>query len=140
METPMNPKSSPSALASAALPRSFRVIRLELARESGHPDGSRLHGYTLVAPLDDEDRIDAEIWKNHPRACRVVRFRPDEENDIGHLVHKGSGWGFHYDLQGEDPDEVGFRFATERFVLGEYVSIREQNGLRTFQVTSVEHL
>ena len=129
-----------STPASGPLPRSFRVIRLELAREAGHPVGSRQHGYTLVAPLDAEGRIDAEVWKSHQPASRVVRFRRGEENDIGHLVRKGGGWAFHYDIQGDDPDEVGFRFAEERFVVGEYVSIREPDGLHTFQVRSVEHV
>jgi hypothetical protein len=132
--------SHATATKALALPRSFRLIRLELARESGHPGGSRQHGYTIVAPLDAADRIDPEAWKDHQSACRVVRFRPGEENDVGHLFRKGGGWAFHYDVQGDDPDETGFRFAEERFVLGEYVSIREKNGLHTFQVTSVEHL
>ena len=136
----MKHQTSPASPATAALPRSFRVIRLKLAREAGHPEGSGQHGYTIVAPLDAEGRIDVDAWKNHLGACRVVRFRLDEENGVGHLVRKGRGWGFHYDVQGNDPDEVGFRFAEERFELGEYVSIREQDGLHTFQVTSVEHV
>ncbi len=136
----MKNQPSPGAPATGALPRSFRLIRLKLAREAGHPEGSWQHGYTIVAPLDAEGRIDAEVWKSHQSACRVRRFRRDEEDDIGHLVRIGSGWGFHYDLQGDDPDEVGFRFAEERFVLGEYVSIHEKDGLHTFQVASVEHV
>jgi hypothetical protein len=136
----MKDQPSQGAKTAAALPRSFRLIRLQLARESGHPEGSRQHGYSLVAPLDGESRIDLEVWKAHQTACRVVRYRPDEENDIGHLIRKGNGWAFHYDVQGDDPDEPGFRFAEERFVLGEYVSIQEKGGLHTFRVTSVEHL
>jgi hypothetical protein len=125
----------------ASLPRQFRLIRLELAREPKHPDGSRQHGYRLVAPLDNEDRIDTELWRAHREACRVVRFRPGEEEDIGHLVHKGKAtWAFHYDVQGDEEDETGFRFGDERFVIGEYVSLREDEGLHTFKVTSVEHL
>src|SRR5262245_21897839 len=33
------------------LPAEFRHIRLELAREPGHPQGSSNTGYDLVAPL-----------------------------------------------------------------------------------------
>jgi hypothetical protein len=36
----------------AKLPANFRRIRLELAREKGHPQGSALIGYTFVAPLE----------------------------------------------------------------------------------------
>ena len=34
------------------LPPSFRRIRLELAREPDHPEGSREIGYDFTAPLD----------------------------------------------------------------------------------------
>jgi len=122
------------------LPRQFREIRLELAREPGHPAGSRQDGYRLIAPLDAEGRIDAHLWELHRATCRVVRFRLGEDNEIGHLIRRGPHWAFHYDIAGTDDDEGGYRFSDERFVVGEYVSIHEAEGLRTFQVTSVEHL
>ena len=122
------------------LPRKFRQIRLELARDANYPLGSNRHGYRLVAPLDAENRIDAQLWKTHANACRVVRFRPDEEDDVGHLVRRGKGWAFHYDIKGDEADEAGFRFANERFVVGEYVSVHEEDGMRTFTITSVEHI
>jgi hypothetical protein len=123
------------------LPRQFRLIRLELAREAAHPAGSQLHGYRLVAPLDADGRIDAKLWKQHRDACRVVRFRPDEEDDVGHLVRQANGsWAFHYDVRGDEEDETGYRFGDERFVLGEYVSIHEEGALHTFRVVSVEHV
>lgn len=125
----------------APLPRSFQLIRLELAREAGQPEGSRQIAYTLVAPLDLAGRIDAELWQRHRAACRVVRMRPDEENEVGHLVRKpGGSWAFHYDIRGGGPDEAGYRFGDERFVIGEYVSIQEDDGMHTFRVTSVEHV
>jgi len=126
--------------AKLSLPRQFREIRLELAREPGHPAGSREHGYRLIAPLDAGDRIDAHLWELHRPACRVVRFRPGEEDEIGHLIRKGKHWAFHYDIKGTGDDEGGYRFSDERFALGEYVSIHGAEGLRTLQVTSVEHL
>lgn len=132
-------KTSQSATGTA-LPRSFREIRLELAREASHPEGSRAHGYRLIAPLDAENRIDAALWKAHHDACRVVRFRPNEEDEVGHLVRHGNYWAFHYDVKGTDSDESGYRFADERFTVGEYVSIHEANGMHTFRVTSVEHV
>jgi hypothetical protein len=122
----------------AGLPRAFRRIRLELAREPGHPAGSRRHGYVFVAPLDESGRIDAKLWKQNRDDCRVVRFRPNDE-DIGHLIHRpGGAWAFHYDIDGDEDDEVGFRFDDEKFVIGEYVSIREDETMHTFRVTSVE--
>lgn len=126
-------------LAGAKLPSSFRRIRLELAREKGHPQGSASIGYIFAAPLDAEGHIDAELWHKYHDFCRVVRFRPNEPDDIGHLVRKpGGAWAFRYDISGDEEDETGYHFEAERFVLGEYVSIREDDGLHAFRVTSVE--
>ena len=120
------------------LPRSFRQIRLELAREPGHPAGSAADGYTIIAPLDANKKIDAKVWQANREACRVVRFRHNEEYDLGHLVHRpGGSWAFHYDIKGDEDDEAGYHLENERFELGEYVSIREDDGLHTFRVTSV---
>lgn len=124
----------------AQLPRAFRVIQLELAREANHPAGRRDYGYRMVAPLDGDGRIDPDLWKQHREACKVVRFRPNEEDDVGHLVRKGTGWAFHYDIHGDDPDEAGYRLGDERFDIGEYVSIREDDEMHTYRVTSVEHV
>jgi hypothetical protein len=122
------------------LPRAFRRIRLELAREPQHPIGSRRHGYVFVAPLDPAGRLDPGLWKEHRDECRVVRFRPNDE-DVGHLIHRpGGGWAFQYDVDGDQADEAGFRFGDERFEPGEYVSIKEGREIRTFRVSSVEHL
>ncbi len=106
----------------AKLPPAFRRIRLELAREKGHPEGSALIGYTLIAPLDANGRIDLDVWQKHHDFCRVVRFRPDEPDDIG----------------GDLADETGYHFSSDRFMIGDYVSVREDDGLHTFQVASVE--
>jgi len=38
------------------------------------------------------------------------------------------------------PDEVGIHLADERFVLGEYVSIREAGKTHTYRVVAVSHL
>lgn len=119
------------------LPENFKRIRLELAREPGHPEGEPQAGYQFVAPLSADGRIDADLWRAHRGACRVVRFRPDEVADIGHLVRRGGGWAFHYDIDGDEEDEAGFRFADHVFSPGEYVSIREDTGMHTFRVANV---
>lgn len=122
------------------LPRSFRVIRLELAREPEHPEGSRNFGYLLWAPLDDDGKIEKSHWSEFRDFYRVVKFRPGQMNEIGHLVHRpGGSWALHYDIAGDDEDEVGFHFADERFVPGEYISIREGKKTHVYKVSTVEH-
>lgn len=134
-------KAHPSAVLNSALPPSFRQIRLELAREADHPEGEPRIAYVIVAPLDADNRIDAVAWKNHREACRVARFRPGEDDDRGHLVHRSGGsWAFQYDIAGDVPNEVGYHFDNEKFVAGEYVSIREGERMHTFRVASVQHL
>jgi hypothetical protein len=122
------------------LPRSFRRIRLELAREEGHPEGSARNGYELVAPLKHDGRIDAALWLEYRDICGVVRFRTDEEQLIGHLVHRPGGtWAFHYE-GGPHDDEAGYHFQDERFLVGEYVSVREGDRQHSYKIISVEHL
>jgi len=117
----------------------LRKIHLELAREPGHPEGEASHGYDLLAPLDAAGQLDAAAWKQDRDACRVRRFRRDEQDQVGRLGRRpGGSWFFDYG-QGDEDDESGFRFGSERFVPGEYVSIREHDGrMHTFRVVSVE--
>ncbi len=114
-------------------------IRLELARDHDFPEGSSRHGYELTAPLDASGHLDAAAWRDAKARCRVRRFWPGEDDEIGHLRHHGTAWAFHYDVAGDaDTDETGYRLSSHVFRVGEYVSIREQDGtLRTFRVASV---
>jgi hypothetical protein len=123
--------------------RLLRRVRLELARDPAHPEGSRLHGYDFIAPIDEHGAIVPEAWRALRERCRVRRFAPDTADEVGHLVHKpGGSWAFHYDIHGDPAhDETGFRFDHHKLAPGEYVSIKEQDGvLRTFQVKSVAEL
>ncbi|MFM8745704.1 MAG: hypothetical protein ACKOED_03435 [Aestuariivirga sp.] len=115
-------------------------IRLELARDHDHPKGTGDIGYEFAAPLDGHGKIIPEEWHKHRDHCRVVRFRPNEDDDIGHLVRKpGGSWAFHYDIASDaEDDEQGYRFDDHAFKVGEYVSIREDDGLRTFRVVRVQ--
>ena len=115
-------------------------IRLELARDHDHPEGSHAIGYEFAAPLDANGKIDAAEWHKRRDNCRVVRFRPGEADDIGHLIRKPGGtWAFHYDIESdEEDDESGYRFGDHAFRPGEYVSIREEENLRTFRVVRVQ--
>ena len=125
------------------LPHNFKRIRLNLARSKEFPQGSSRYGYEFVAPLDDKNHIDAALWKKHRDHCRVRRFREGEPDEIGFLIHRQGGpadarWVFDYDQSAEYDDESGYRFGTHAFALGEYVSIRSEDGeTHTYQVVSV---
>jgi len=128
-------------ILNASLPGQFRQIRIALAREPGHPEGDDEVAYIFVAPLDIDGRIDSKLWRAHRDSCRVARLRPNQQDQQGHLVfHPGGGWGFHYDGEANLPDEAGYHFADERFVVGEYVSINERGKMHTYRVTSISRL
>ncbi|MGQ0681128.1 hypothetical protein [Bradyrhizobium sp.] len=131
--------SSPTPILNTSLPSSFRQIRIELAREQGHPEGAHDIAYVLVAPLNDDGRIDAEAWRQRREACRVARLRPGADTVHGHLVHRrGGAWAFEYEAN--IPDEGGYHFNEERFVPGEYVSVNEEGRMHPFRVVSVARL
>jgi hypothetical protein len=125
----------------SSLPHGFRKLRLELAREPGHPEGDSKIAYMLIAPLDGASHIDLETWKHYREASRVIRQRPGEPDQAGHLIRTSNGaWAFHYDAHGSKADETGYRFADEKFVLGEYVSVVEGGKPHAYKVVSVERL
>ena len=128
--------------APSSAPVKLKRIRLNLARTKEHPNGSNRHGYEFIAPLTPAGEIDPGDWKMHRDKCRVRRFWGGEDDDIGHLVHRpGGSWAFRYDIDGDEDDEAGYRFAAHAFVPGEYVSIRDDDGeLNTFQVVTVQDL
>jgi len=116
----------------------FRSVRLLLAREKGHPAGERDVGYDLLVPLDAQGRILAEEWKSHQPFCRVRQFGHDQEDRIGRLRRKPGGqWYFDYE-EGDADDEIAFRFDEERFVIGEYMSVKKDGASHTYQVARVE--
>ena len=125
-----------------SLPETFRRIRLELAREPRRPAGDHRIGYTLVAPIDDDGRLDAEEAHRHRAACRVVRFHAGDEAEVGYLRRRpGGSWAFHYDFSdGAEDDDPGYRLGHHRFVTGEYVTIFEDEGEHTYRIASVERL
>ncbi|MHB1102113.1 MAG: hypothetical protein ACYC0C_04895 [Devosia sp.] len=115
-------------------------IRMELAREPGHPLGDRDHVYHLYLPLTADGHIDAEAWRHNRSLSRVRRLRPGETEARGLIVHgPGGRWIFDYTDETDRDNESGFRLKDERFVQGEYVSIREDDGkMHTFQIVSVQ--
>lgn len=135
------PKTQPKPILNASLPAQFREIRIVLAREPGHPEGDDEITYIIVAPIDVDGRIDPKLWRAHRSACRVARLRPNQQDQHGHLVYHPSGaWGFHYNSEANLPDEAGYHFADERFVVGEYVSLNEGGKMHTYRVTSMSYL
>jgi hypothetical protein len=121
----------------------MQSISLRLARSHDHPQGSDRYGYDLLAPLDPSGRLDAEGWRENRDRCRVRRIWGSEPVRHGRLVHRAGGaegatWLIDYDDRTEDDDEAGYRLGSHRFVEGEYVSIRDDEGrLHTFSVKRV---
>lgn len=106
----------------------FHHIRLELAREPGHPDGAPDEGYDIVAPLDADGRLDGDAQRAQPDRGHVRRFSRNETVSAGRLRHgPGGQWVLDMD-QGDAEDAIGFRFEDERFVVGEYVSLTQPSG------------
>ena len=99
-------------------------------------DRTRLHANSLMPTTGSIQGSGESIARR-----AIARLRPNKQDDHGHLVHgQGGGWAFHYDTGANKPDEVGFHFADERFVSGEYASINEGGKMHTYRVASVSHL
>ena len=90
MSTESQIEHRPSS-ATPKLPQNFRLIRLRLAREHGHPEGDAHHGYDFLAPLKEDGHIDAEGYRVHASACRVRRFRPGEVDFALYRFRGGPG-------------------------------------------------
>lgn len=122
----------------------LHVITLHLARTSGYPEGSTRHGYELCAPLDAAGHIDAQAWRESRELCRVRRFWAGEPDRHGWLVHRAGGpggatWCIDYDDARSEDDEFGYRLDNHRFVTGDYVSIRDDEGeLLPFRIATVK--
>lgn len=118
----------------------FRHVRIELAREKDHPEGSRHAGYDLILPLHEDGRIDEKEWTVKRDVCRVRRFEDDLTDAVGTLAKTEDGqWSFHYDPS-VDEDDIGFQFDTEHFVPGEYVSVTHHGHNHTYRVAFVREL
>ncbi len=121
----------------------LKRILLNLARTKEYPEGSARHGYEIVAPLDGTGHLDPAAWRETRAACRVRRFWAGEKEEFGHLVHRSGGpggatWFFDYNPAGTDDDEAGYRLGEHVFAPGEYVSVKDEDGvIHTFKVVSV---
>ena len=116
-------------------------IRLELARTPEHPEGSRMHGYEIIAPLDAQGLINEETWRADKERAKVRRFWEGEDDENGQLIHtRHRTWAFSY-APGEEDDEPIFHLETHALKYGDYVTVKEHDGVsRTFRVGVVKQL
>ena len=116
-----------------------RII-MRLARNPGteFADGDDHRGYTLVAPLLDDGKLDLDAFQKAKAKCSVRRFAPDEDAVTGRLARKGQAWFFDYDDADDADDEPVHRLGEHRFAVGEYVSVADEDGrLLAYKVTDV---
>jgi len=117
----------------------LKLIRLELARMPGVPEGDPSHRYEFTAPLDADGHLDQAEWRRVAQACTVRRLVPGEDPQTGQLVHSRHGWAFSYE-PGDADDEPIFKFDRHRFVTGEYVTVTEHDGVaRPFKVADIRN-
>ena len=118
---------------------SLSRIVIRLARNPGteFADGDDHRGYALVAPVDDDGRLDEAAFNENRTDCTVRRFAPDEDAQEGRLARRGDNWFFDY-AEGEDDDEAIHRLGQHVFKVGEYVSVADEEGrLLAYKVTEV---
>jgi hypothetical protein len=116
-------------------------ITLRLARNPGtrFANGDDRYGYTLVAPLNAAGFLDEAAWKSHKDACTVRHLSPEHaESRTGLLRRRGDNWFFDYEAGRSDDDEPVFKLGAHPFIVGEYVTVTdEDNQPLTFQVREV---
>ena len=115
-------------------------IVMRLARNPGteFAGGDDHRGYSLVAPLTSDGRLDAGAYARNKEDCVVRRFAPDEDPADGHLMRQGARWYFDYGDADDLDDEPVYRLGDHRFALGEYVTITDEDGRPlTYKVVEV---
>lgn len=118
-------------------------IVMRLARNPGteFADGDDHRGYSLVAPLQADGKLDVDGFQAQRADCSVRRFAPDEEAVNGVLKRRGQTWYFDYDAADDTDDEPVHRLGEHRFAVGEYVSIADEDGrMLAYKVTEVSPL
>jgi hypothetical protein len=114
-------------------------VRLELARNHDHPEGSSRHGYALVLPLDSSGKLDAATQRKAPELCTLHRFWDGEDDAVGQVIRTGAHrWAFSY-RAGREDDEPVPHILDHVFRVGEYLAVREPDGMEhVFRIVSVE--
>ena len=134
-----NPAQMPGDAPAQAIGREgivIRRVRLEMARCHEFPEDSEDHGYELSLPLGPKGYLDHDHWMRQRKEAVFHRFWGGEEQH-GQLRHGREGWTLAF-TDGAGGKEVIFKGDRHRFIEGEYVSIRESDGItRTFRVAAV---
>ncbi|HEY1562785.1 MAG TPA: hypothetical protein VGF71_18130 [Caulobacteraceae bacterium] len=115
-------------------------IVMRMARNPGteFAGGDDHRGYSLVAPLTPDGRIDGVAYAKSRDACVVRRFTPDEDPADGHLLRRGAHWFFDYENGDVADDEPVYRLGEHRFAVGEYVTVTDDDGRPlTYKVVDV---
>ncbi len=118
-------------------------IVMRLARNPGteFAEGDDHRGYTVVAPLLEDGKLDVDAFQKARTDCSVRRFAPDEEAVNGRLARRGQTWFFDYDDADDADDEPVHRLGDHRFTVGEYVSVADEDGrMLASRVTEVTPL
>lgn len=118
-------------------------IVMRLARNPGteFADGDDHRGYSLVAPLRADGKLDVDGFQASRSACSVRRFAPDEDAVTGVLKRRGQTWYFDYDTSDDADDEPVHRLGEHSFTVGEYVSVADEDGrMLAYKVTEVSPL
>jgi hypothetical protein len=118
-------------------------IVMRLARNPGteFAEGDDHRGYTVVAPLLEDGKLDVDAFQKARADCSVRRFAPDEEAVNGRLARRGQTWFFDYDDAEDADDEPVHRLGDHRFTVGEYVSVADEDGrMLAYRVTEVSPL
>jgi len=111
------------------------TLRLGRNPDAGFPDGDDNYGYVIHAPLDSNNKLDADLWRAKRDHCTVRRFHPSETPADGWLRHRGDNWYVWYDEADEGPEEPVFKLGAHELRPGEYVTITEGDGdIMTFRV------
>lgn len=119
---------------------SLSRIVMRLARNPGteFAGGDDHRGYTLVAPLTQDARLEVQGYESERGKCSVRRFAPDEDPAMGKLARRGAQWFFDFGDEDVGTEPV-YRLGDHRFAVGEYVSITDEDGrLLTYKVTEVD--
>jgi hypothetical protein len=116
-------------------------VTLHLFRAPGFPNGSSLRGYHMLAPLDEEGRLDPLRWRRQRGGCPVLRFWTGEPLLVGRLRHRaggpgGTSWIIDYD-PGATDERAGHRLDRYALTPGEQVTLQGADGALTFRVTQV---
>lgn len=112
----------------------LKTVRLEMARNPGHPDSNAACGYEIKVLLDIGGRIDLAAFQRPHGACTVRRFWRGEDEKIHHTRHGSCAFSY---APGEDDDEPLFRLESHAQSCAAALTFaREAEGKRPSGLTS----